>query len=109
MKLSGIFVSLVTPFDHRGSIYVSKMHHNIELMNQTNVSGYIVGGAAGEGALLSSEERIALWECAAATAGESDGTIQGVCVSILESKKHPPWEALGASRQHKALVAAASN
>jgi len=69
MKLSGIFVSLVTPFDHRGSIYVSKMHHNIELMNQTNVSGYIVGGAAGEGALLSSEERIALWECAAATAG----------------------------------------
>ena len=68
MRLRGIFVCLTTPFDHLGSIYVAKVLHNIGLYDRTTVSGYVVGTAEGEAALLSHEERVALWKTSA-TAG----------------------------------------
>ena len=70
MQLSGVFASLPTPFDHLGEVYVPKVRYNIGLLDQTMVSGYLVGGAAGEGALLSRDERVALWRTAADAAGE---------------------------------------
>ena len=65
MHLSGVFASLPTPFNHLGEVYVPKVRYYIGLLNQTTVSGYLVGGKEGEGALLSRDERIALWEVAA--------------------------------------------
>jgi 4-hydroxy-2-oxoglutarate aldolase len=70
MQLRGVFASLPTPFDHLGEVYVPKVRYNIGLLDQTTVSGYLVGGAEGEGALLSRDERVALWKTAADAAGE---------------------------------------
>lgn len=70
MQLSGVFASLPTPFDHLGEVYVPKVRYNIGLLDQTTVSGYLVGGVDGEGALLSRTERVALWKTATDAAGE---------------------------------------
>ena len=68
MKLQGIFADITTPFDHKGDIYKVKVQHNVEKWNRTTLAGYVVCGAAGEGALLSAEEKIAVWQMVAAFA-----------------------------------------
>lgn len=68
MKLTGIFASIPTPFDHRGDLYTAKIRHNVGRWNRTSLSGYLVCAAAGEGALLTSEEKVRVWEQVAATA-----------------------------------------
>jgi len=65
MKLQGIFIDTTTPFDHSGAVYKVKVQHNLEKWNRTTVAGYVICGPAGEGVLLSSEEKSALWEMAA--------------------------------------------
>lgn len=65
MKLQGIFADITTPFDHKGDIYKVKVQHNVEKWNRTTLAGYVVCGAAGEGELLSGEEKIAVWEMVA--------------------------------------------
>ena len=65
MKLQGIFADITTPFDHKGDIYKVKVQHNVEKWNRTTLAGYVVCGAAGEGALLSAEEKVAVWEMVA--------------------------------------------
>lgn len=44
MKLQGIFVSVVTPFDHRGKLWETKVEHNVTKWNRTSIAGYILGG-----------------------------------------------------------------
>ena len=68
MKLTGIFAESATPFDHEGEIYKTKVQHNIDKWNQTSLSGYVVASGAGEGVLLSHEERGQLWELTARAA-----------------------------------------
>jgi 4-hydroxy-2-oxoglutarate aldolase len=65
MKLQGIFVAATTPFDHNGEIYKIKVQHNLEKWNRTTLAGYVIASSTGEGALLSHDEKIALWELAA--------------------------------------------
>ena len=65
MKLQGIFADITTPFNHKGDIYKVKVQHNVEKWNRTTLAGYVVCGAAGEGALLASEEKAAVWEMVA--------------------------------------------
>jgi 4-hydroxy-2-oxoglutarate aldolase len=65
MKLQGIFADITTPFDHKGDIYKAKVQHNVEKWNKTTLAGYVVCGAVGEGALLSADEKIAVWEMVA--------------------------------------------
>jgi 4-hydroxy-2-oxoglutarate aldolase len=65
MKLQGIFADITTPFDHNGDIYKVKVQHNVEKWNLTTLAGYVVCGAAGEGDLLSDEEKVAVWEMVA--------------------------------------------
>src|SRR5205823_1688588 len=78
MKLHGIFVDTTTPFDHNGELYRVKIEHNIGKWNQTSVSGYVVGGYAGEGAMLSAEEKRELWRIAASSAATEKTLIAGV-------------------------------
>jgi 4-hydroxy-2-oxoglutarate aldolase len=61
MKIHGIFVPIATPFDHNGDLYKAKLKHNVEKWNLTGLSGYVVCGSTGEGASLSSDEKIRLW------------------------------------------------
>jgi len=65
MKLQGIFAEITTPFDHKGDIYNVKVQHNVEKWNRTTLAGYVVCGKAGEGALLSADEKAAVWEMVA--------------------------------------------
>ena len=62
MKLQGIFSSIATPFDHLGNLYQAKVEHNVAKWNRTTLSGYVAGGWAGEGAMLSGAEKVRLWE-----------------------------------------------
>ena len=68
MKLSGVFASLPTPFDHRGEIYRVKITQNVGRWNRADLAGYVVAGRAGEAALLTREEKRLIWELVAAEA-----------------------------------------
>ncbi|MCI0364601.1 MAG: dihydrodipicolinate synthase family protein, partial [Phycisphaerales bacterium] len=83
MKIQGIIVDTATPFDHAGELYRSKFQHNIEKWNLTSVSGYVIGGFAGEGALLSNDERLELWKIAKAQAAEGKLLLAGICASSV--------------------------
>jgi 4-hydroxy-2-oxoglutarate aldolase len=86
MKFQGIYVDSTTPFDHAGAVYKTKVEHNIAKWNRTSVSGYVIGGAAGEGPLLSAADRLALWTAAAAEASPSKTWIAGITTqSVQES------------------------
>jgi len=61
LKFRGIFCPLLTPFDHRGELYLSKVRHNVERLNQTTLAGYLVSGDAGESPLLTFDERVRLY------------------------------------------------
>jgi dihydrodipicolinate synthase/N-acetylneuraminate lyase len=43
MKLQGVYISVVTPFDHRGNIWDVKVEHNVAKWNRTSVAGYVLG------------------------------------------------------------------
>ena len=62
MKLQGIFISVATPFNHRGEIWPIKVEHNVAKWNRTGVAGYVVNGAASENASLSSEEQASMFD-----------------------------------------------
>lgn len=77
MKLQGIFPAIATPFDNHGDLYKIKVQHNIERWNRTGLSGYVVCGSTGEAALLSSEERLRLFEWVAKSAAAEKILIAG--------------------------------
>jgi 4-hydroxy-2-oxoglutarate aldolase len=60
MQISGIFPALVTPYDQAGAVSIPALKHNINLYNQTRVSGYVVLGSTGESVMLSREEADAI-------------------------------------------------
>jgi 4-hydroxy-2-oxoglutarate aldolase len=80
MKLSGIFAAITTPFDHNGDIYRAKIEHNLSRWNVPSLAGYLVGSTAGEGPLLSHDEKIVVWELSAKYAAEGRTLIADVSV-----------------------------
>src|SRR5215472_17145202 len=83
MKLTGIFPPITTPFDHAGNIYVSKVQHNVEKWNRTALSGYVVMGSTGESVMLTTEEKIQLWELVAKHAAPEKLLIAGTGVESV--------------------------
>jgi 4-hydroxy-2-oxoglutarate aldolase len=77
MKLQGIFPPIATPFDHNGDIYPAKVRHNVEKWNKTALSGYVVMGSTGESVMLTTEEKIAMWELVAKYAAPEKLLIAG--------------------------------
>jgi 4-hydroxy-2-oxoglutarate aldolase len=77
MKLHGIFPPITTPFNHEGEIWKVKVQHNIEKWNLTGLAGYVVGGSTGETVMLTSEEKIQLWEWVAQYAAPEKLLIAG--------------------------------
>ncbi len=65
LKLDGILPPIATPFDHEGSLFKAKLRHNLEKWNQLALAGYVVCGSTGESVMLTTEEKIQLWEWAA--------------------------------------------
>ncbi len=72
MKLQGIYPPVTTPFQHDGSLYKTKVHHNVEKWNQTALSGYVVCGSTGESVMLTPEEKFDMfgWVADAAAPGK---------------------------------------
>ena len=83
MKLTGIFPPITTPFDHAGNIYVSKVQHNVEKWNRTALSGYVVMGSTGESVMLTTEEKITMWELVAKHASSEKALIAGTGVESV--------------------------
>lgn len=78
IKLQGIYLPLVTPFQFDGALYPAKIRHNVEKANAVKLSGYVAGAASAENALLAEEELIALWEGVAAYAAEGRQLLAGI-------------------------------
>ena len=86
MKLQGIFVDMATPFDHEGRLYRSKVQHNVSKYCLTTISGIVAGGAAGEGPLLSFEEKRELFQLVKQSATGERMLLAGVdCAGVEES------------------------
>jgi 4-hydroxy-2-oxoglutarate aldolase len=105
MKLSGIFLSSTTPFDHQGGLYIAKIRENISRWNSLPLAGFLVAGASGEGFLLSAEERSVLWREAAAACDAhklllADVSSDGVQVSVAAAN-------IAAGLGYKAVVISA--
>lgn len=77
LKLQGIFPPLTAPFNHEGDLYESKVRFNVEKLNLTQVSGYVVGGSTGESVMLSTPEKARLWDLVAKHAGPGKLLIAG--------------------------------
>lgn len=77
MKLEGIYPPIATPFDHAGDIYPAKVQHNVEKWNRTSLSGYVVMGSTGESVMLTTEEKITMWELVAKHADSGKLLIAG--------------------------------
>jgi 4-hydroxy-2-oxoglutarate aldolase len=86
MKLQGIFPPIATPFNRDGEIWKVKVQHNIEKWNLTGLSGYVVCGSTGESVMLTTEEKIQLWEWVAQYAAPEKLLIAGTGVeSVAET------------------------
>ena len=77
MKLQGIFPPLTTPFDHNGDIWKIKVEHNVSKLNLTGLAGYVVIGSTGESKLLTTDEKLRLWEWVAKYAAPEKILIAG--------------------------------
>ncbi len=68
MTFGGILTAMVTPFDERGRVdddaFVAMVHHLLE----NGSDGLVVAGTTGEGATLSDDEKVRIWELAVAEA-----------------------------------------
>lgn len=80
MKLHGIFPPITTPFNHEGDLWKVKLQHNIEKWNVTGLSGYVVCGSTGESVMLTTEEKIQLFEWTAQYAAPEKLLIAGTGV-----------------------------
>ena len=83
MKLQGIFPPIATPFNHEGKIWKTKVQHNIEKWNLTGLAGYVVCGSTGESVMLTTEEKIKLWEWVAEYAAAEKVLIAGTGVESV--------------------------
>jgi 4-hydroxy-2-oxoglutarate aldolase len=83
MKLHGIFPPITTPFNREGEIWKVKVQHNIEKWNLTGLSGYVVCGSTGESVMLTTEEKIQLWEWVAQWAAPEKLLIAGTGVESV--------------------------
>jgi 4-hydroxy-2-oxoglutarate aldolase len=77
LRLQGIYPPITTPFDHAGNIYAAKVQHNVEKWNLTTLSGYVVMGSTGESVMLTTEEKITMWELVAKHAAPEKLLIAG--------------------------------
>src|SRR5689334_7957620 len=83
MKLHGIFPPIATPFNSDGEIWKAKVEHNIDKWNSTGLAGYVVCGSTGESVMLTTPEKIQLWEWVAEYASSEKLLIAGTGVESV--------------------------
>ena len=88
MKLQGIYPPITTPFTFDGELYKAKVQHNIEKLNRTALSGYVVCGSTGESVMLTPEEKLQMFEWVAQYAGGDKALL---CGTGVESVRETVW------------------
>ncbi len=63
-NLKGIFLPVVTPFDHRGDVDDGRFRKNLQRYAAAGLSGIVVAGSTGEAPFLTVRERLRLVELA---------------------------------------------
>ncbi len=84
MKLEGVFSPITTPFNDNGFIEYNHLAENIEKLNDTGISGYLVLGSSGESAFLDEEEKLVVVNTARKSIPKTKRMLVGVG---LESAK----------------------
>ena len=63
-SFAGVFPPIPTPFDARGEVAYAALDANLARWNEFDLAGYVVLGSNGEGVLLSTEEKVQVWQAA---------------------------------------------
>ena len=89
MKLHGIFVPLITPFESDGSVALGQVRNNVALFNKTKLAGYVPNGSTSESVLLRWEEVYKVWEAVRDAAAPEKILIAGTgAESTAETIEH---------------------
>lgn len=73
-----VIVAMITPFDQSGEVDFGAHRHNLELLMDRKVTGFLMAGSTGEGFYLEPGERQALVEESRQTVGDEPLLICGV-------------------------------
>jgi 4-hydroxy-tetrahydrodipicolinate synthase len=71
MRLGGILTAMVTPFDANGGLDEGAAERFIRHLLENGSDGVVLAGSTGEGATLTDEEKVRLWEVGVAASGDA--------------------------------------
>jgi dihydrodipicolinate synthase/N-acetylneuraminate lyase len=75
--------ALITPFDESGDIIIEAHAHNLRLLVERGVGGFVLGGSTGEGPYLEAGERSLLLETARDVLGDDPFLVCGVAAQSV--------------------------
>jgi 4-hydroxy-2-oxoglutarate aldolase len=86
LELKGCFPPIPTPFNGTGEVDHDRLASNLEKWQATPLRGFAVLGSNGEAVLLSTEEKLAVWQTAGSAIDDSHLFIAGTgCESTQET------------------------
>jgi 4-hydroxy-tetrahydrodipicolinate synthase len=71
MRLGGILTAMVTPFDSKGDLDEDATARLVRHLLENGSDGLVLAGSTGEGATMTDEEKVRLWEIGVAESGEA--------------------------------------
>jgi 4-hydroxy-tetrahydrodipicolinate synthase len=71
MRLGGILTAMVTPFDSKGGLDEDATARLIRHLLDNGSDGLVLAGSTGEGATMTDEEKVRLWEIGVAESGDA--------------------------------------
>jgi 4-hydroxy-tetrahydrodipicolinate synthase len=71
MRLGGILTAMVTPFDSKGELDEDAAVRLIHHLLQNGSDGLVLAGSTGEGATMTDEEKVRLWQLGVAESGDA--------------------------------------
>ena len=71
MRLGGILTAMVTPFDAKGDLDEDAAARLIRHLLENGSDGLVLAGSTGEGATMTDEEKVRLWELGVAESGDA--------------------------------------
>jgi len=71
MRIGGILTAMVTPFDSKGDLDEDATARLIHHLLENGSDGLVLAGSTGEGATMTDEEKVRLWEIGVAESGDA--------------------------------------
>jgi 4-hydroxy-tetrahydrodipicolinate synthase len=71
MRLGGILTAMVTPFDSKGDLDEDAVARLVRHLLENGSDGLVLAGSTGEGATMTDEEKVRLWEIGVAESGDA--------------------------------------